>query len=162
MGENSTPLFLGSLPALIVPVIVGPCVLIFLRARKYAALAGAFTLKTVFVAPLWGLTMLLVENSDPGVDKKILAALGLVPALGLTLVILLVFRQLYWPFSVLPYAFLLGDLIRLTNSILYMVTRSGGEIFAAWAYIVPSTYALLALLIVALQPKAAAPSPAPA
>ncbi len=162
MGESSAPLFLGSLPALIVPVIVGPCILIFLRGRKYAGLAGAYTLKPMIVAPLWLLGMALLENSDPGVDRKTLSALGLVPALGLTLVILLVFRHLYWPFSVLPYAFLLGDLIRLSNSILYMVTRSGGEIFAAWAYIVPSTYALLALLIVALQPRAAAPSPAPA
>ncbi len=157
MGEFTSRLFVGALPALIVPFIAGAFILLFLRRRKFGALAGTFTLKPLLVAPLWGLSMALLERSAPGLDQYAIAGIGLVPAIGLTLVILIVFRRLYWPLSVLPVAFLLGDIIRLGNSIMYVMTRGPGEMFSAWAYIVPGAYALLALMVVALQPAASAP-----
>ncbi len=165
MGEYTGAVLIVSAMILISPLIIGACILIFLRGRKFGTLAGLFTLKPVLATPLWLLVLDTAAPALPDLSQEAMAALSLLPAVILTAIIVLVFRRLYWPGTIIAYVLLAGDVIRWLNT--YALTTSITlEMAFLTAFILPSAYAILALVIVLLQkppaPAAAAAPPAPA
>ncbi len=143
-------LFINLGAALVLPFGIGLVILIFLGGHRYGTLAGLFTLKPILATPLM-MPMVVPWLLFPSATT---AALLVVPGIVLTLIILRSFRQLYRPFSAVPYVLLLGDVLRwLSTFLIFVLLSEDPKPYFPIGYILPSVYAIMALIIVLLQPK---------
>ncbi len=162
MQYSASLIMIFAVPALVLPAIIGAIILIRFRSSRIAQLLGALTLKPVIATPAWIMIIswaisypTLAELNSP------LVALSLLPGLVLTLIIVLIFRDLYRLGSRIPSIFLAFDLVRWLNS--YLMLRSlypdGINVLffglVLLAVVLPSAYACMALYIVGTQERQA-------
>ncbi len=151
-----------AVPALILPLILGIIILFAYRTRLGRLLA-AFSLKPVIATPLWAsLIAWAISYPNLAETNSPLITLSLLPGVVLTLIIVLIFKDLYRPVRGIPYLFLALDLFRWLDT--YAMVRSlypdGISLLfialALGAILLPSAYAVLALAFLRAQKRTAA------
>ncbi len=157
MESNVLLAMIFAFPALLLPLIVGMIILISSRGDRFGRFAGLFTLKPLVATPIWAFILSLPPGWESA--SAIQQVLSLIPGFGLSLIIVLAFRDLFRSATLFACIFLAVDVIRWLNTYLWLrnVNHDGG--FLLLACVLPSAYALMALVILRLrrrQAKAAA------
>jgi hypothetical protein len=111
--ENDIVLEFLILPMLL-PFLIGLIMLILFRKDAVSRLVGMFTLKPVIAYPLWFLLFL----TDLSNSNSLIYVIGLIPAVLLTIGIVLLNRKVFAK-SLIPAAIFLGlDALRMLNTLL--------------------------------------------
>jgi fucose 4-O-acetylase-like acetyltransferase len=118
-------------------------------------MAGILTLKPVFLTPLWLVSMSVFETSHP----KLGAALGILPAIVVTALVIVKFRAMLFGYDVrLAARFLIMlDILRWMSTLVLSfepssASRMGGFIVIA-SISAPTLFAFAALVIVVRENK---------
>lgn len=138
------------LPALAPPAIVGLIILLRYRRDPVSAMAGVFTLKPVLATPLWLGTMAIAA----GLPRLAIPALGLLPGVSLTLLIVLAFKRSLKTVPKVTGFLIVGDALRWLNAFVYAgVVAVEGSVAVylcstLLGVLVPTAYAAMALVLV--------------
>jgi hypothetical protein len=153
-------LFLLSIPFWI-PAAIG-LYLVADRRNELSLMAGLLTLKPILTAPLWALMISSLASyinrpstQSSAVDSALLALWSILPGAGLTLLVLLIFRRLFFGSrSTWARVLILLDCVRWTNSGLLTAANAMAYydsiapfvcIFALIGLFFPTAYAVVAL-----------------
>lgn len=135
--------------AFVLPVVVGPVILLSHRDDALARLAGVFTLKPLAATPLWALIVTLRPDIFSSAQQTTSLLLTLVPGIGLTLLIVWAFRQVYKLEPIRACVLLGADVIRWLST--FVMVLMGPTLFFVVPLIIPSAYAILAAVIVSAR-----------
>lgn len=150
-------------PALVLPLILGIIVLRMPAADRFARFAGWFTLKPVLATPIWAFVLSLGARTWMSAPSQTNVNAGLIPAISLTLIIVLIFRDQFRSAPLLTGIFLAADVGRWLSTYLWLssVNLTGLFLFLRLgleflAFALPSAYAIMALIIVERRTRQAA------
>jgi len=154
--------FLGMVilwPAFVLPLIAGIAILIYFRGDPIRGLAGAFTMKPVLATPVWLYIILTItEVGNRGSPPT------LIPGIGLTLLLLYLFRRLFRTERKAFLLLLAGDAVRWLYSLAYLRFWMGslGDLTLKdppflVGILLPNAYALMAFLFLWIRRTAGRP-----
>jgi hypothetical protein len=112
-------LFPRTIPAYILPVIIGSILLARSKTNQLSRLAGVFTLKPLVATPIW-LFIYLYTHLE-GLPVVIEVFFLLLIAVGLTGLIVLVFKPLLKTETKMVSVLLVMDSLRWLNTALYLI-----------------------------------------
>jgi hypothetical protein len=142
--ENDIVLEFLILPMLL-PFLIGLIMLILFRKDAVSRLVGMFTLKPVIAYPLWFLLFL----TDLSNSNSLIYVIGLIPAVLLTIAIVLLNWKVFQR-SMIPAAIFLGlDALRMLNTLLTWVGVGDEKpvpILFYFGLVLPSLIAVAALV----------------
>ena len=135
------------------PITIGPIILLSHRHDALARLAGVFTVKPLAATPLWALILALRPDIRSDAQQTTSLLLTLVPGIGLTLLILWVFRRVYKLEPTRAYVLLGADVIRWLSTFVMLLMYPNADLslragYYLLALAVPNAYAFLAAIIV--------------
>lgn len=134
---------------LILPLILGGIILKRFRQYELSRMAGIFTLKPILMYPLWYFFFMDLSVSFFEDSSFLAGVLSVIPAIFITILIFARFRNLF-SLDRLAWLFLVGDILRWLNTILFM-SSSSGTTFYVFLYVglsLPSLYAVIAFIII--------------
>jgi hypothetical protein len=154
MMEPFFLVFVFILPAFTLPVIIGPILLLKFR-DELGKMAAWFTLKPLLATPLWIVSLFMIDSSS-SLNPKILQTLTMLPAILLTLLLVLRFRKVIPMESKSAAVLIILDALRWLNTYIWLAT--GGKpylqdpfLLAGW--ILPNLYAVIALVIMGMRKR---------
>lgn len=146
--------FVYTWPAFILPLLLGPLIL---RLHKNDALsrpAAWFTLKHLLATALWA--AIYSVGLDNARLSGVISVLSLMPAIGLTLMIVLRFKDVLMAATTTALVFVGMDALRWLNTLAWMWSHGGTNLtdpFFIAAWILPNAYAVAALVIMQLRAR---------
>ena len=145
-----------TLPAFILPLILGPILLRRYRDDDLSKLAGWLTLKPVLATPLWAL--ILGSMSSFTAFPALKEALTLIPGIGLTLLILWANRRLFAAEKTTGLMFLLADALRWLNAFAWVyfsasLGMSAPDPYYVIGLVLPNAFAVMAFLVMRSRRK---------
>ncbi len=143
-------------PALVLPLLLGTFSLLKYGGDDMSRLASVFALKPVIATPIWALLCAITLGMAPflGYIPLSLASpiywLTLLPGLGLTVAIVLLFRKLFQTKAPLAFVLLGCDMIRWIWT--FLIYPESGPLSSYdtpyhLALLLPNLYAIMALVI---------------
>jgi hypothetical protein len=139
-------------PAYVLPIIIGPVILRVFAGDPLGKMAGVFTLKPLVATPIWAL--IVVMGNDSKLSPDIRELLTLIPGIGLTLILVLVFRRLFETERNIAFILLGADALRWLTTFVFVKSHGDpGDALYVAALIMPNAYAVLALVILWLRSR---------
>jgi hypothetical protein len=84
-----------TLPAFILPICMSPIIWALSKGNNVIKLAATFSFKPIIAIPLWILIHAIFVSDPYFLASALFHLLTLIPAVGLTIIIVMIFRHLY-------------------------------------------------------------------
>ncbi len=138
-------------PAFAVPLIIGLILLIRHGKSPLGRMAGLFTLKPLLATPLW--ISLFDELSHGHLPAALMALLSVIPAIILTILIVLPCRQAFAVDAKIAGVLVAGDALRWLNCFFFLLLNEATSplmllVSLPIGLILPTGYAIMALILV--------------
>jgi hypothetical protein len=141
-------------PAYVLPILLGPLILRSYRADPLGGLAGAFTLKPLAATPLWALLLFLSDRM--GLPDQLAPLVVLIPGIGLTLIIVRLYGQVFRSEKRIAFILLACDALRWLNTFFWSLLSgdlSAQTPFHIIGLVLPNAYAIMAIAILSYRAR---------